>query len=262
MAKKETVDERTEQILAQLLRDGTLSAEEIAIQLGTSIATVRRDLQRLELQGRLKRTHGGAVPVQPLLYQSFRHDSSFQEQLSRHAEEKQRIGAAAAELIEDGDFVGITPGTTTMQFTRSIPARKGITLVTNTVNIAMELSQRRDVDVLVLGGLLRGDWFSLGGPVAADAVRHLVINKMLIGVKGIDPHWGLTAGNADEAAINRLMIERARTKIVIADHSKLGASDNYEFWPANKIDVLITDTKAPEKLVALFRKMNVKVMIV
>ena len=136
MAKKETVDERTEQILARLLRDGTLSAEEIATQLGTSIATVRRDLQRLELQGRLKRTHGGAVPVQPLLYQSFRHDSSFQEQLSRHAEEKQRIGAAAAELIEDGDFVGITPGTSTMQFTRSIPARKGITLVTNTVNIA------------------------------------------------------------------------------------------------------------------------------
>ncbi len=262
MARRENIDERMQCILDQVLRDGTLSVEQIAAQLGTSIATVRRDLQRLQEEGRLKRTHGGAVAVQPLLYEPFRHDSSFQEQMSRHADEKRRIAAAAAKLIEDGDVLGVTPGTTTTQLTRSVPERKGITVVTNTVNIPMELSSRPDIEVLVLGGFLRGEWFSLVGTGGADTSQQLVIDKMFIGVKGIDRRWGLTAGNPGEAALNRAMIGRARKRIVVADHSKLGAAANFEFWPADQIDLLITDSGATKEALRQFYEMSIEVLVV
>jgi DeoR family transcriptional regulator of aga operon len=250
MSRKEAIRDRTQQILEQLFRDGTLSVEQIAEQMEISIATVRRDLRRLQEEGRLKRTHGGAVPVQPLFYEAFRHDSSFQEQLERHADEKRRIAVAAADLIVDGDTVGVTPGTTTTQVTRSIPIRKGVTVVTNTVNIAMELSKRPDLEVLVIGGFLRGDWFSLVGAPAAQAIGCIVLDKMFIGANGIDAKWGLTSFNPDEAAFNRAMIARAKKKIVVADHSKLGIAAPYEFSQIEGIDMLITDQEASDEAIA------------
>src|ERR1035441_447072 len=113
MSRREAIQERSQGILGQMFRDGTLSVQAIASQMGISVATVRRDMRRLASQGRLKRIHGGAVPSQPLLYEAFRHDSSFQEQVEQHADEKRRIAVAAAEMIVDGDTVGVTPGTTT-----------------------------------------------------------------------------------------------------------------------------------------------------
>src|ERR1035441_8061949 len=108
MSRREAIQERGQRILEQMFRDGTLSVQATASQLGVSVATVRRDMRHLASQGRLKRIHGGAVPSQPLLYEAFRHDSSFQEQDEQHADEKRRIAVADAEMIMDGRTTRLT----------------------------------------------------------------------------------------------------------------------------------------------------------
>src|SRR5215470_15644910 len=127
MAKENsTTTRRSEQILQELLRDGEVAVDKLAEQLKVSEATIRRDLTELERQGLLLRSHGGAVPVAPMLYEPFRHLSSFQEQEEECAAEKRRIGLLAASLIADGEIIAIGAGTTTTQVARSIRHRKGI----------------------------------------------------------------------------------------------------------------------------------------
>lgn len=250
---------RDERILRILQQAGSVSVEELVRELDVSVATVRRDLQDLESRGLLRRTHGGATLVEPLFYEPFKNDSSFQEQIERHADEKRRIAVAAAELIQDGDTISLTAGTTTTDVVRSIRHRRGITVVTNTVNVAMELVQQKHLSVFVTGGFLRGEWFSLVGPSAMRAARQFYADKMFVGVNGIDAEQGLTCLNPDEAEINRVMTRQARMLIAVADHSKLGVIATCRFCPARKLHLLITDTGASDEAVAPFERLGVEV---
>ena len=132
-------NERDKEILSQLLKDGEVIVEQLAERFETSAATIRRELSNLEGAGLLRRTHGGAIQVEPMLYEPFRRLSSFAAQGQMRLTEKRRIGLAAAEMIKDGEVVALSAGTTTTQVGRSIHDRKGVTLVTNAINIAMEL---------------------------------------------------------------------------------------------------------------------------
>jgi len=256
----ESLTEREQKILEVLSRAGSLTVQYLCDTLHISPATARRELQALETKGRLRRTHGGAIPNEPLLYEGFRSDSTFKEQIGRHAEEKRRIATAAAELILAGDTIALTSGTTTTLVTRSIPHRSGITVITSTVNIAMELSNRPDISVVVTGGILRPGWFSLVGPNAVDAMRQFFPDKVFIGVNGIDPERGLTTYNPEEMAVDRMMIRQAKQKIVVADHSKLGVVANFLVCPLEEIDTLITDTGASDEMVAAFEANSVRVL--
>ena len=129
----------------------------------------------------------------------------------------------------------------------------------NNVNIAMELSKRSDLEVLVIGGFLRGDWFSLVGSPAIQGVSHLILDKMFIGANGVDAKWGLTTFNPDEAAFNRAIISRAKKRIVVADHSKLGVAATYEFWSLEGVDTLITDAQASDEAIAPFLAKDIDV---
>lgn len=250
--------ERTKTIMHELLRLGSISVEILTTQLGVSVATIRRDLTTLEQQGLLRRTHGGAIALEPLLYEPFRDDSSFQEQIERFAEEKRRIGLAAAALIEDGETIGLTAGTTATQVARSI-RNSGITLVTNTVNVAMELSQRKDINVFVTGGVLHGGWFSLVGPAAMEAMSQIYLDKLFIGVNGIEVDRGLTASHADEAAINRVMVRQAKVKIVVVDHSKFGIAATHRFGGVEDVNMIVTDTDVSDAVIEPFRRKHVEV---
>ncbi|HVX67756.1 MAG TPA: DeoR/GlpR family DNA-binding transcription regulator [Bryobacteraceae bacterium] len=256
-----TTEERAKAILEELLRTGSVTVEGLTGRLGVSVATIRRDLTALEREGRLRRTHGGAISLGPLLYEPFRDDSTFQEQIERHADEKRRIGLAAAELVGDGETIGLTAGTTATQVARSIRSR-GITLVTNTVNVAMELTQRKDITVFVTGGVLHGGWFSLVGPAAMEAMGQIFLDRLFIGVNGIDAERGLTAAHADEAAINRVMVRQARQKIAVLDHSKLGVVATHRFAGIEELDLLITDTGAEEAALAPYRAAGVEIRLV
>jgi DeoR family transcriptional regulator of aga operon len=250
---------RATAIVEEVLREGEVSVEALSARLGVSLATVRRDLTALEEQGLVRRTHGGVKAVSPVAYDAFRHDSSFQEQEGRHADEKRRIGLAAAELVKDGETIGLSPGTTATQVARSLRHRKGITVVTNTVNVAMELCQREDLTVYVTGGYLRGGWFSLVGGPAASGVREVFLDKVFVGVNAIDAERGLSCLHPEEAAINRALVGQARERIVVADRSKLGRVVRCLICPTSEVHMLITDRDASDDEVRPFLAKGIEV---
>ena len=251
--------QRAQKILQELLRDGTVSVEYLSKRLKISPATVRRELTELEHAGLLHRTHGGAIRVEPMLYEPFRHVSSFGAQEQQHAAEKRRIGLAAAEIVQDGDIIAIGAGTTTTQVARSIRHRKGITVVTNAINIAMELSHQVDLKVIVSGGTLSGDWFALTGPIAIAAVGEMFGDRVFIGVDGIHPEHGLTTNYPDQASVHRAMMRQARQRIVVADHSKIGDIGTALIGAVSDVNLIITDKGIPPKIAAQFAAKKIEV---
>lgn len=252
--------DRGELILQELLRNGEVSVDSLARRFSVSAATIRRDLTELERQGLLRRNHGGAVPVAPMLYEAFRHVSSFQEQEQECVAEKRQIGLMAAGLIADGEIIAIGAGTTTTQVARSIRHRKGITVLTNAVNIAMELSHLPEIKVFMTGGRLSGDWFALVGDTAQRNVGEMFVDKAFIGVDGIHSEHGLTTNYPDQAAIHRTMMRQARQRIVVADHRKVGIIATSLIWPAADIHTLVTDKATPDEAVAPFAEKEITVL--
>jgi len=252
--------DRDELILQELLRNGHVSVDGLAKSFNVSAATIRRDLTDLERQGLLRRNHGGAVPVAPMLYEAFRHVSSFQEQEQECVAEKRRIGLAAAGLINDGEIIAIGAGTTTTQVARSIRHRKAITVVTNAVNIAMELSHLPDIKVCMTGGYLSGDWFAVVGDMAQRNVSEVFVDKVFIGVDGIHSEHGLTTNYPDQAAIHRTMMRQARQRVVVADHRKIGLVGTSLIWPAADIDILVTDKATTDEEIARFADKRIVAM--
>ena len=242
-------------ILTGLQQTGRVSVETLSEQLGVSVVTVRRDLDALEEKGLLRRTHGGAVSIEP-----FRRDQSFMAQVEHAADEKRRIGRAAAALITAGETIALTPGTTTTEVIRGLPINSNITVVTNTVNVAMELSQRKDVYVFVTGGHLHGEWFSLVGTAALRSLDNMLINTMFIGADGMDATWGASCFNADEAELNSTMMKLARRRVAVVDSGKLGKVANWRICKPEELNILVTDTAATDEMVAPFQKLGVKVM--
>ncbi len=247
-------------ILTALQKTGRVSVDELSADLDVSVVTIRRDLDALEQKGLLRRTHGGAVSIEPLFYEPFRRDQSFLAQVERAADEKRRIGRAAAALITPGETIALTPGTTTTEVIRGLPMNYNITVVTNTVNVAMELSKRKDVYVFVTGGHLHGEWFSLVGSAALKSLENMLINTMFIGADGIDATWGASCFNADEAELNSTMMRLARRRVAVVDSEKLGVVANWRICHTNQLNVLITDTRATDSAIEPFQKLGIEVM--
>jgi DeoR family transcriptional regulator of aga operon len=258
-SKLDNLQARQEIILRKLQETGSVVIDELCSSLLASVATIRRDLEDLEGRSLLKRVRGGAVSIGPLFYEPFRHDASFQDKVSSFAEEKRRIARAAAELVQTGQTIALSGGTTTTEVVRSLKVLSGISIITNTVNVAMELSNRKDIDVIVTGGHLRGNWFTLIGPLANAATDMLFADLMFIGVDGIDAKHGLTCTNSAEAELLRKLAQHSKKKVVVADRSKLGAVSQWRLCEAREIDVLITDSGATDEAVAPFEELGIAV---
>lgn len=256
-------EQRAKKILQVLLQHGNASIDELVDFLGISAPSVRRDLARLESRHLVHRTHGGARLAGQMQYEAFRFDSSFHEREGRFADEKRRIGVAAAELIREHDTVGFTAGTTPTQVARCIRHRSSIHVITNAVNIGMELSNQPALNVTLTGGTMR--WagaFSLTGPTAIEMLSGVFMDKVFIGVCGIDAQRGATTIESDEAAVFRAMVRQAKQVVVVADSSKIGMVSPALICPASEIDALVTDTGiAPDALEA-FRAADIEVYAV
>lgn len=253
------MEQRAQKILQELLRVEKVSVAMLAKRLKVSEGTIRRDLSELERRGLLLRSHGGAVTIQPLLYEPFRHVSSYHEQDRRQSAEKRRIALVAAKLVSEGEIIAIGAGTTATQVARSVCLHRGLTIVTNAVNVAMELSHRDDLKVFVTGGQLSGEWFALTGPSAIQTAGEMYVDKVFIGVDGIHVEHGLTTNYPDQAAIHRIMLRQARQRIVVADHRKIGAIGTALIWAMEGVDILITDKGARDDEIAPFIALGVDV---
>jgi DeoR family transcriptional regulator, aga operon transcriptional repressor len=251
---------RADQILKELRQNGSVSLDELIEGLGASPASVRRDLAKLEAKGLVRRTHGGATLVEPLLYEPFRYDSLFQNRDQHRTAEKRRIGLAAAELIQENETVGFTAGTTTTHVARNLRNRHNIRVVTNAINIAMELSNCAGLKTFVTGGFVQ--WagsFSLVGQVAMASLSDIFMDRVFVSVCGIDVARGITVIEPEEGLTFRAMIRQAKQVVVVADSSKIGIVTPALICPVPEIHMLITDTRASDKAVAPFLQQGIEV---
>jgi DeoR/GlpR family transcriptional regulator of sugar metabolism len=258
--KSDNTGTRQELILSTLQETGAVSIEGLCVATGASLATIRRDLENLEERSLLKRVRGGAVPIGPLFYEPFRNDASFQDKIASFAEEKRRIARAAAATVRKGQTIALSGGTTTTEVVRSLKTLSGISIITNTVNVAMELANCKGIEVIVTGGVLRGNWFTLIGPIANASTELLFADVMFIGVDGIDAELGLTCTNPTEAELLRKLAQHSKKKVVVADHSKLGHVSKYLLCQTSEIDCLITDDGASQAATAPFEERGITVI--
>ena len=241
--------ERWSALLELLGTEGRLDVEEVAVALEVSSATIRRDLDELASQQMLVRTRGGAIAhgvsyELPLRYKS-----------ARHASEKQRIATAAAELVSEGEVVGLNGGTTTTEVARTLALRTSgsvdtgagsgggpsLTVVTNALNIAGELAVRPQIKIVVTGGVARPQTFELVGPLTMGVLNEVALDAVILGVDGVDPQLGVMAHHEDEASISRLFAERAHRVIVVTDSSKMDRRAFARICDLDRVDVLVTD---------------------
>src|SRR5215469_7519333 len=251
---------RADQILRELRQEGDLSLDVLINRLGASAASVRRDLTKLEAKGLVRRTHGGVTLVEPLLYEPFRYDSLFQNREQHRTAEKRRIGLNAAELIQENETVGFTAGTTTTHVARNLRNRHNIRVITNAINIAMELSNCAGLRTFVTGGFVQ--WagsFSLVGHAAITSLKDVYMDRVFVSVCGIDLARGITVIETEEGLTFRTMIEQSKQTVVVADSTKIGIVTPALICPIASVHMLITDSRASDKAIAPFLERGIEV---
>ena len=257
---RSSVKRRLSAMLECLSSSGRVKVEELIRQVGASPATIRRDLRRLQRDGLIRRDHGGVFIAEPFAFEPFLDDPGFREQVRRMAAEKRRIGAAAAAMIGDGDTVGLAAGTTAAQVVRGLRPKKDLTVVTNALNVAMDLSRRKDFTVHLTGGYLSGDWFAMVGPRALEFVPTMFTRFFFFGANGVHREHGVTDRHAEEAAVNRAMIAQAAKRILLVDHTKFGRVAGHLVCPIGKVDLIVTDAGASDEVVAPFQALGIEVV--
>jgi DeoR family transcriptional regulator of aga operon len=250
--------ERWEYILTRLGRDGDLDVNTLAEEMDVSPATARRDLQELHNQHLLSRVHGGATSSGIFSELPLRH------RIGQQQEGKQWIATAAVDLIEPGMAVGLTGGTTMAAVARELMKRrlKDVTIVTNSLAIAYDFSMQPGYNLVMTGGFIRPASLELVGPFADATIEKVNLDVTVVGVDGITAAAGLTLLDELEARTNSLLLQRARNRVVVADHSKLGRAAFAQVCPLSDVDVVITDP-APDGTdeVAAIRAHGTKVIL-
>lgn len=248
--------DRLSRIVEQISTNGSVGVGDLAETLGVSAATVRRDLQLLEEQRLLARTHGGAVAHGVLYELPLRYRSA------RRQEDKARIAKAAAQRVADGSAIGMTGGTTTTEVARALSDRRQLTVVTNSLNIASELAVRPNLKLVVTGGVARAESYELVGPLAEATLASFNLDVVLVGVDGISVAAGLTTHHDVEAHTNRALIARARRVVVVTDSSKIGQVAFARICDLESVDEVISDTGADDEEVGRLREAGVEVTLV
>ena len=234
-----------------------VSVTEICEMFGVSVATARRDLDALAEGGRVQRVHGGAIVAQ-----SAPPEGPALERTLEQADEKRRIGEAAAKLIEPRDSIFIGSGTTSLEVARNLPTEHELTVVTNSLLALNALAERADITLVCLGGMLRNSEGSMIGHIAEQALKELRLHKVFLGVRALDVEAGLTNDYLPETMTDRQILGAGRQVIILADHTKCGRVSSGFLAPLSRVHTLITDTGTPNDFVTKVRAAGVNVLTV
>jgi DeoR family transcriptional regulator, aga operon transcriptional repressor len=241
-------------ILERLSIHSSVDVAELAEQLSVSQASVRRDLQLLESQQLLTRTHGGAVASGVLYELPMRYRGG-----QRHEEKRAIAKQAVALLGPDVTSVGLNGGSTTTEVARALASYSGLRVVTNALNIAAELAVRSNIELVVCGGSARSESYELVGPLAELTLSNINLDVAFIGVDGVSPEAGLTTQNEVEAQTNRFVLRAAERVVVVADSAKLGRRGFARISDLAAVDDLVTDSGATDAQVAELERAGVRV---
>lgn len=231
------IEERRQHILALVKMHGRVLVDELAESLQLSRITIRKDLDYLQSRDLLTRTHGGALPPSA----GALSDPTIYEKKELRHEEKTKIATAAIGLISEGQCIILDSGSTTTEIARLLPSFRHLTVITNALNIAAELSSS-DFEVILIGGILRKNSMSAVGPLAEDMLKEIHADILFLGVDGFDPRVGLTTPNVLEARVNRAMFAAAEKVVAVCDSSKFNRRSLSLIAPANAVHHVITDT--------------------
>lgn len=243
-------------ILDHLNRHGTVGVPELADQLAVSAATVRRDLQLLESQQLLNRTHGGAVSSGVLYELPMRYRGG------QRQDAKRAIAQCAAQLLPSGAMsIALNGGSTTTEVARALAGRAGLRVVTNALNIAADLAVRSNIDLVVCGGSARSQSYELVGPLAEMTLAHLNVEVAFIGVDGLSAAAGLTTHSELEAHTDRALLRPASRVIVVADSSKLGRRAFARICELSEVSDVVTDDEADAAAISDLERAGVRVHV-
>jgi DeoR family transcriptional regulator, aga operon transcriptional repressor len=234
--------QRLNQIVSAVVENASMDVPELAARFGVSEATVRRDLGLLERQQLVSRTRGGASP-----HVAF-NDLPLGYKTSQDLAEKRRIARAALPFLDGARVIGLTGGTTVQEFARLLVGRNGLSAVTNALNIATSLVGQPGVRVFAAGGEVRSSSQEAVGPSAEAFLSDYHIDVSFVGVDGVDPGAGCTNYDPVGARVNGTMCGRSRSVVVLADATKIGRIALAGVVPIAEVDVLVTDTRAPESV--------------
>ncbi|HLA17600.1 MAG TPA: DeoR/GlpR family DNA-binding transcription regulator [Candidatus Limnocylindrales bacterium] len=246
--------DRRHRILERVAAEQTIHVGELASELGVSEMTIRRDIRRLERDGFVRQTYGGATAH---LTRSL--DVAFNARALQHAREKRLIGMRAIDLVVGARMVFLGIGTTVEQFARYLPARTGLTVVTASLPIASLLGTRA-VGVVALGGSVVRDELTCSGPIATATLARYRFDLAVIGAAGLSARWGITELTQEEAEVQRVAIDRSDRIVVLADGSKIGAATSVVVMPADRVATLVTDESAPADALAELRKLGITII--
>ncbi|GLW66865.1 DeoR family transcriptional regulator [Actinomadura rubrobrunea] len=234
--------ERRRRILELVRANGALSLRQLAEAVQSSEVTVRRDVRALEADGLLSRHHGGAS-----LPGELSREPTHLQKAQVAAAEKAAIADLAAALVEDGDAIVVGPGTTTLALAQRLTGRTELAVVTNSLLVAQALAGSPRIEVMLTGGLLRGSTQALVGSEAERALAGLRVRRAFISGNGLTAERGLSTPNLQVASADRALAAAAEEVVVLADHTKIGVDTMVQTVPAERIDHLVTDERAPQE---------------
>jgi DeoR family transcriptional regulator of aga operon len=248
---------RQTQIRKLVEANGHVTVSELKRVLDVSEATIRRDLEALDQSGWVRRTHGGAVQVT----RAGKEPPILQRQVKYQAE-KQLIGQRAAAMVKEGQTIFFGSGTTVFEVARHIRNVPDLTVITNALNVVNELVECDNIELIVIGGMVRQSELSMVGHIAEQDIREFRAHKVFMGMRGIDPQHGFTSDYLPEAITDRAILSIAPRNIVVADHSKLGRVSTVFLAPITAAHVLITDQAAPPEIVSEMEEQGLEVQLV
>lgn len=247
--------DRHNQIVEMITRQGTVKNTQLMETFGISIETVRRDLEHLEQQGYLRRVYGGAV-----VNMSLRSEPEYASRAKAYFQEKNAIAREAAKLIRPEDTVYLGVGTTVQAMVQYMKGLGELTVFTNALRTAVELSELPGCSVMLPGGQVRSKELTLSGFPAEENLVHFNVDKAFVGIGGITEE-GVTDFHIGEARLHRQLIKNARQAIILTDSSKLGVRAMNNVCTLQEIDIVITDNKVSKQTVKMLEQAGVKVVI-
>jgi DeoR/GlpR family transcriptional regulator of sugar metabolism len=248
--------ERRQRIFKNIEASGVAAVRDLAQNFDVSTITIMRDLQELEQEGLIRRVHGGAISVRGASY-----EPPFSAREAQLSSAKQRIALKAVELITDGDSIILDVGTTALEVARALKGKRNLTVLVTNLRAALELANQPAIQIIVIGGKLRTSELSMVGHLAEQTLRTFQVDKAFIGVGGITLDHGLTEFNFDEAGTKRVMLERARQKIIVADHTKFGKVMLSQVAPLSAADLIVTTSELDEGFRRSLEEVGVKLLL-
>jgi DeoR/GlpR family transcriptional regulator of sugar metabolism len=233
-------NERQHQILLSARESGSVDVGRLAAELAVAPETIRRDLRLLERSGLVRRTHGGAYPVE-----TARFETSLAVRTTRRVPEKRRIAAAAVQQLGDAETVFIDEGFTPQLIAEALPAGRLLTVVTASLTTAAVLAAKEPMTVLLLGGRVRGRTLATVDHWTTRMLAGLVLDVAFIGANGISREWGLTTPDPAVADVKAQVVRAARRRVFVGVHTKFGVSSFCRFAEVVDLDTIITETSLP-----------------